>query len=514
MSPHHYALLLVLAVAPIGASAQTARPNIIFLLSDDQRWSTLGAMGDTLIRTPEIDALAKQGATFDNAFATTAICFASRASIFSGQHYSRHGLNGFGSVFTAAALAQTYPMVLRSAGYQTGFIGKWGLGNPLPTASFDNWYGFAGQGDYEIKKDGVVVQHLTAKMGDQAMQFLDSTSRSKPFCLSLSFKAPHIQDGDPRQFIPDPADMGLYTAAKFPAPPNAEPAFFEALPAFLKDTNAEMRKRWNLEYRTPAMYQESMKNYYRLITGADRVVGRIRKKLAELGIDGNTVIVYTSDHGMFIGDRGFAGKWLPYEASIRVPLIMYDPRAPGKERGIRIAETALNVDIPSTLLGLAGVAAPAGMQGKDLLPLIKGTAREWRTEFFYDHTWVSAVVPSSQALVGMRYKYIVYPFAQPPYEELYDLRADPNEAKNLIGLAAYKKVQDSLKTRFEILKVSVAKDAAVKELQAPVANTRAHRRVRPNPDSWQVWSSSSLPGYDLLGKARPAGNGWLLRPGI
>lgn len=500
------ALPATLAIAVAAASAQTVRPNIIFLLSDDQRWSTLGAMGDTVIQTPEIDALATQGATFENAFATTAICFASRASIFSGQHYSRHGLNGFSSVFTAAALAQTYPMVLRSAGYQTGFIGKWGLGNPLPVSGFDNWYGFAGQGDYEIKRNGVVVQHLTAKMGDQAMQFLDSTSRTKPFCLSLSFKAPHIQDGDPRQFIPDPADMGLYANSFFPAPPNADPAFFQALPAFLKDTNTEMRKRWNLEYRTPALYQESMKNYYRLITGADRVVGRIRKKLVELGIDGNTVIVYSSDHGMFVGDRGFAGKWLPYEASIRIPLVLFDPRAPAKERGIRIAATALNVDIPSTLLAMAGVAAPSGMQGKSLLPLIKGTAREWRTEFFYDHTWVSAGVPASQALVGSRFKYVIYPFAQPPYEELYDLRADPTEAKNLIGLAGYKQVQDSIKTRFGILKVSVAKDNAVKELQAPIAGTRVNRSVRPNPGTWQAWSGFLPAGFDLLGKSRSAIN--------
>lgn len=430
-------------------------------------------MGDTIIRTPEIDALSKAGVTFDNAFATTAICFASRSTIFSGQHVIRNGFTDFSSVFTPAALDRTYPLLLRKAGYQTGFIGKWGLGDPLPTASFDNWYGFSGQGDYEIKANGVVVQHLTPLMGDQAIDFLGKTSPTKPFCLSISFKAPHIQDGDPRQFIPDSADMGLYTQAVFAPPPNSDPAFFAALPAFLRDTNSELRKRWELEYKTPAMYQESMKNYYRLISGADHVVGRIRKKLAEMGADKNTVIVFSGDHGMFIGDRGYAGKWLAYDPAIRVPLIVFDPRFPASAKGTRRSEMVLNLDIPETILGFAGVPVPASMQGRDMSGLIDGRAKAWRTEFFYQHVAVPFAAPPSEALVGNRYKYIVYTTANPAYAELYDVKTDPHESVNLIANAKYKTILDSLKLRFDALRASSAKDDSIAERTAPVSGPSA-----------------------------------------
>jgi arylsulfatase A-like enzyme len=482
-----------------GASAQS-RPNIIFLLTDDQRWNTLGAMGDTIIRTPEIDALAKQGVAFDNAFATTAICFASRSTIFSGQHVIRNGFKDFADVFTPEALAQTYPLLLRKAGYQTGFIGKWGLGDPLPATAFDNWYGYSGQGDYEIKSGGVVVRHLTPKMGDQALDFLGKTSTAKPFCLSISFKAPHIQDGDPRQFIPDSADMGLYTQAVFAAPPNSDPAFFAALPAFLKDTNTELRKRWVLEYRTPALYQESMKNYYRLISGVDHVVGRIRRKLAEMGADKNTILIFSADHGMFIGDRGFAGKWLAYDPSIRVPMILYDPRFPAAAKGTRRSEMALNLDIPETILSLAGVPVPPAMQGRDLTGLIDGRAKQWRTEFFYQHLAVPYAAPPSEGLVGTRYKYIAYVGRNPPYAELYDLKTDPHESVNLIANAKYKAVLDSLKLRFDALRASSAKDDDIRELTAPVAGPTGVRAARAGGRS----DPAARPfGYDAAGKTLP-----------
>jgi arylsulfatase A-like enzyme len=491
-----------------GAFSQSTRPNIIFLLTDDQRFNTLGAMGDPIIKTPEIDALQKQGVIFDNAYATTAICFASRSTIFSGQHVSRNGFNGFTSIFSATALAETYPLLLRKSGYQTGFIGKWGLGNPLPTSSFDNWYGFAGQGDYEIKANGVVVQHLTSKMGDQAVEFLGTTARSKPFCLSISFKAPHIQDGDPRQFIPDSVDMGLYTSDIFRNPPNSDPTFYNGLPSFLRDTTMELRKRWLLEYKTSAMFQESMKNYYRLISGVDHVVGRLRKKLAEIGADQNTVIVFSSDHGMFIGDRGYAGKWMAYEPSIRVPMIIYDPRLPVEKKGRRFKEMVLNMDIPETILSIAGVAVPAGMQGADMLTLVNGTAKEWRSEFFFDHTFIPNAAPPSQAVVGSRYKYIVYTEQKPPYEELYDLQSDPNESINQIENAKYQAVLDSMRIRFQILKASSATDNVVKEIKSPIfkvtsiAMTESKIKRQSYLNRQTLFSLKSR-SYNLLGKLLP-----------
>jgi arylsulfatase A-like enzyme len=224
-------------------------------------------------------------------------------------------------------------------------------------------------------------------MGDQAMAFLDSSKgKGKPFCLSVSFKAPHIEDGDPRQFIPDSADLGLYANATMPISPNSEPAFFNALPPFLKDPNTELRLRWGLEFNTPTKYQESMKNYYRLISGVDHVVGRIRAKLAAMGVAGNTVIIYTADNGFFAGDRGYSGKWLSHDPSIRVPLIVYDPRLAQAKKGVHRKEMALNIDVAATLLSLGGVPAPVTMQGRDLMGLINGTTKNWRSEYLHDYT--------------------------------------------------------------------------------------------------------------------------------
>ena len=442
-------------------------PNIIFFLTDDQRWNTLGEMGNPIIQTPEIDALSKQGVTFDNAYATTAICYASRATIFTGQHLSRNGMYAFSSTLSATALPLIYPRILRdSGGYYTGFIGKWGLGDQ-PASSFNKWWGFPGQGTYEILTNGVVTGHLTPLMGDQALQFLDSAKASnKPFCLQISFKASHIQDGVPPYYIPDPADMGLYVNDSIPSPPLTSPSFFNALPGFLKNPSTELRVRWVNEYSTPALFQQSLKNYYRLISGADKVVGRVRNKLAALSMDTNTVLIFSSDHGYFIGDRGYSGKWLAYQVSSRVPLIIYDPRFSASQKGKHVRDFALNLDIPETILGLAGVKAPVIMQGRNLMGLINCTSNNWRSEFFFEHDYTPAA-PSSKAVLTHRYSYIVYFRESPSYEELYDLQNDPDEAVNLIADTRYRAVRDSLRIRFQALQTSVANDNVVQELQTP-----------------------------------------------
>ncbi len=509
MKKNIFSSILLFAVLSISGIAQTSRPNIIFLLTDDQPWNTLGAMGNTIIQTPQIDSLSKTGVTFENAFVTTAICFASRATIFSGQHVPRNKISTFGTPFTSAALAQTYPMLLRKAGYNTGFIGKWGIGGALPQNEFDKWYGFAGQGHYEVKdKDGKVIQHLTAKMGDQAEDFLKSTSASKPFCLSISFKSPHLQDQDPRRFIPDPAYMGLYVNDMFPKPPNSDPAFYQALPAFLRNPSHQLRKRWELEFKTEPMFHETMRNFYRLITGVDVVVGRIRKQLAETGADKNTVIIFTSDHGRFLGERGYAGKWLAYDASIRIPIIIYDPRLPAQKRGLRLPEMVLNLDIPETILSLARVPIPATMQGHDMMQLVHGTAKEWRTEFYYEHYAVEGSAPPSEALVGTRYKYIIYTTQNPKYEELYDLETDPHESVNLFKDPKYAAILDSMKSRFNILKVSSINDNEVKELTAPVSVPTNIETIKPRLRSVSHNPPESNEKYDALGKTATPYSKW------
>jgi len=425
--------------------APSRRPNIIVLVTDDQRAGTLGCAGNPIIQTPNMDALASNGVMFTNAFVTTSICASSRASIFSGQWTARHGIKDFRTHFTPEALTQTYPMLLRGAGYRTGFVGKYGVGSArdLPVDKYDYWRGFPGQGKYENKDENGNYIHMTRRMGNQAIEFLQGCSQDQPFCLSVSFKAPHCQDGDPRQFIPDPVYNDLYEDVTIPRPETADPKYFNALPPFLRDSEA--RNRWKIRFADDEMYQRSVKNYYRLITGVDKAIGRMRDVLREKGLDEDTIIVVIGDNGFYLGEYGLAGKWYPHEKSIRVPLFVYDPRAPKGRRGRKLEHMALNVDVAPTVLDLAGVGVPDVMQGRSLAPLLRGKTSEWRTEFYYEHPFEHKAIAKSEAVRTNRWKYMRYP--QYGHEELYDLRNDPNEVRNLAGEAAYGKTLESLRKR-------------------------------------------------------------------
>lgn len=433
----------------LGAAAK--RPNIVFLLTDDHRWDAIGCAGNPNIYTPNIDNMAKNGVKFTNAFVTTSICACSRASIFSGQWVSRHGIKDFATSFSPEALAQTYPMLLRQAGYRTGFVGKYGVGRgqDFPGDKFDFWRGCPGQCDpYERKDKDGNYKHLTQIMGEQAIEFLRGCSKDQPFCLSVSFKAPHVQDADPRQFVYDRAHANLYKDATMPVPETADPKYFEALPEFLQ--NSEARRRWQIRFATPEKYQESVKGYYRLITGVDFVTGEVRQELNRLNFDDNTVIIFTGDNGFYLGEHGLAGKWFPHEESIRVPLIVYDPRAPKKRRGVTVEQLALNVDIAPTILQLAGLPVPEEMQGRSLVPLLKGQKPKWRTEFFYEHRFEHKTIAKSEALHTQRYKYARY--IDFGYEELYDLKNDPHETTNLATYEKHQPTLESLRKRCDELR--------------------------------------------------------------
>ena len=431
-------------------SLKAKPPNIIFLLTDDQRWDTLGCMGNPIIRTPNMDDLAANGVLFTHAFVTTSICASSRASILSGQYVRRHGINNFATSFSEEALARTYPLLLRSAGYRIGCVGKHGVGRggDFPRDKYDVWFGCPGQcSPYERKDKDGNYKHLTQVFGDQISEFLDGCSMEKSFCLSVNFKAPHVQDSDPRQFIPDRAYKDLYKDVTIPTPLTADPRYFDALPEFLR--TSEARRRWNIRFSTPEKFQESVKNYYRLIYGVDVVIGKIRDRLERLGLADNTIIILIGDNGFYLGEHGLAGKWFPHEESIRVPLLVYNPRAPKKFRGLTRDEFALNIDIAPTILELANLPVPEQMQGTSLLPLLRGKKPKWRADFFYEHLFNHKTIPKTEALRTSRFKYARY--IDFDYEELYDLESDPQETKNLAKAQNYSQTLKSLRKRCDKL---------------------------------------------------------------
>ncbi len=448
----------VLAAGATGAKRK--RPNIIFLLTDDHRWDMLGCMGNRIIQTPNIDEMAAGGVRFVNMFVTTSICATSRASIFSGQYARRHGIHDFVTAFSAEAWDQTYPAQLRKAGYRLGLIGKYGVGRDrdFRKDTFDYWQGIPGQPKYEHRDSDGNYKHLTQMLGEQSVEFLQGGTKEQPFCLSVSFKAPHVQDEDPRQFIYDPVYKDLYKDAMVPVPRTATDKHLQALPEFLRDDETTARVRWKRRFATPELYQEMIKGYYRLITGVDVVVGRIRRELDRLGLADNTVILFTGDNGFFLGEHGLAGKWYGYEESIRVPLVVYDPRLPASLRGTARREMVLNVDLAPTMLSLAGVAAPEVMQGADLSPLIRGRSIPWRTDFLYEHLFdlrpggrTTSLIPKCEGVVSERYKYLRYVEQNPPYEQLFDRKNDPGEERNLVGHTDYEPTLQAFRIRLHQL---------------------------------------------------------------
>jgi len=370
----------------------------------------------------------------------------------------------FNKELTPAQLALTYPALLkRKGGYRTGFIGKYGVGKPPGPDVFDYNKGFAGQGKFIMEKNGKVF-HLTDVMANQAAEFLEGCSREQPFHLSISFKAPHVQDSasvksDQFPYDPRPEIADLYKDVTIPLPKTATEDYFQRWPGFLK--NSENRSRWAVRYWGADRTQESLKGYYRLVSGVDRAVGRILANLEVLGFADNTVVIFTSDHGQFLGEYGFAGKWYPHEPSIRIPLIVHDPRAPSGRRGTRTSSFALSIDLAPTMLQLAGVEIPEGMQGRSLVPLLNGASvPDWRHEFYYEHFFQpmdgwSMFIPRNEGIRTTRWKYIRYVDSSPLFEELYDLEQDYEETENLALLPKYSEVLKDFRNRIGDLRNAV-----------------------------------------------------------
>lgn len=447
-------LLLSLPLQKAHAAESVARPNLLFILADDLRFDAIGFMGNRIVQTAHLDKLAKRGTIFRNAFVTTSICCVSRASIMSGQSEHRHRIADFATPFQRQQWSNTYPALLRAAGYRTGFIGKFGVGNAeaikAMAKEFDYWKGLPGQGGLFISPNDPTRTHATAKFGSQALEFLDDAASDKPFCLSISFTAPHARDGQPREFMPDVRDEELYADTIMKAPPTANDEFFQRLIEPVR--KSEARKRWGIRFATPEMFQRTVRDYCRLITGIDREVGRMIDLLEERGLATNTVIVFTSDNGFALGDRGLAGKWFLYEEDIRVPLFVADLRQPRSKHARTVDSMVLNIDLASTLLDYAGLPAPGGMQGRSLRDFVeKRRVKDWRTDWFYEHHFGPKILPPSEGVVSERWKYVRWVNESPVVEELFDRKRDPLEERNLVNDAKHASTLAQMRERWKTL---------------------------------------------------------------
>jgi hypothetical protein len=297
------------------------------------------------------------------------------------------------------------------------------------------------------------LRHETELIVDRGIEFLDTLDESQPFALNLWFNACHAEDGDRRPGIghfPWPRAVdGKYDSTEMPPPPLDDPAIFAALPEFLRTTINRERFFWR--WNTPAKYQTNMRAYYRMVSGIDQALARFLVALEERGLADNTIIVYSADNGYHMANRGLAGKWTHFEESLRVPLIIYDPRRRSTQEGRRVTAPVLNVDLPATFLDLAGADIPDRYQGRSLQPWLQdATPADWRRQTFHEHFAVRSRIPAFEGVRGERFKYVRY-FDHGNYEFLHDLQEDPRELVNLADDPRYADQLQQLRERTDTL---------------------------------------------------------------
>ncbi len=443
-------LSIALALSGMTSAFAAARPNIVFFFTDDQTISTLGCYGHPFVQTPNIDSLAARGTRFSNMCVSQSICWVSRTTILTGLTGRSYGTPDDPEQTRADAAQTLYTDVLRQHGYRTGFFGKWHAKMPKGYREQDHFDVFQaiGRNPYYKKQPDGSLRHETDLIVDKGIDFIRSQPKDKPFALNMWFNACHAEDGDRRPGIghfpwPQSAN-GLYEDMTMPPPRLNDPKIFDDQPDFLKTSITRERYfwRWNTDYK----YQINMKSYLRMVTGIDNAIGRFLKALEEAGMADNTIIVYSADNGFYMGNRGFAGKWSHYEESLRVPLIVADPRVETSRRGQVTDATALNLDLPATFLDWAGVKVPEHYQGRSLKPVVSsGKPSDWRTETFHEHFAVRNRIPAFEGLRNEQFKYVRY--FDHNHEFLHDLKKDPFELVNLASDPAHAGVLRDMRER-------------------------------------------------------------------
>lgn len=451
-----YIFLMLFLVGKSSSYAQknSSRPNIIFILADDQRNDMLSCAGHPILKTPAIDKLSEKGVRFTNAFVTTSICMVSRATIFTGLYETKHNYFNENRTIKSEYIENAYPYHLKKAGYNTGFVGKLGFGmdkrkKRLPEM-FDYYQISPNNHPHFIKQADSTMRHSAEVWGDKAIEYIRQQSADKPFFLSLSFNSVHAVDKNhkPGQngHYPYPLAMeNLYTDTEMPEPKLAAPEIFEDHPDFMK--NSLNRERYFWRWDTDEKYQINMRAYYRMISGYDNVIKRVLAALKKQGLDENTIIIYAADNGYYMGNRGFAGKWSHYDESLRVPMIIYNPKQPKNSKGKTNDKFVLNVDIPATILDFAQVQVPESYQGKSMIPLLNGNVNDWRSSFFFEFR---RNTKGLHPFIGFRqgdYVFAQYYGQNPTYEYLHDLKKDPDQLKNFVDHKEYQEIATQMRNK-------------------------------------------------------------------
>lgn len=507
--------LLGAAVLPFAGcqkKAEEAKMNILFIMCDDHSYQTISAYDTRFISTPNIDRIANDGVKFANSFVANSLSGPSRACMLTGKHSHTNGFTDNTRQFDGSQ--QTFPKLLRANGYQTAVIGKWHLVTD-PTG-FDHWDILIGQGNYynplfirngeQLQRKGYATNITT----DLAIEWLDSIrDKEKPFCLLLHHKAPH------RTWMPDTCDLDLFSDATFPLPANFNDNYegrqaaaaqemsiakdmdlvydlkladkenqihsgkeLEAMGrALYTNMDSAQKAAWDAHYDkviadfkakgltgdslTMWKYQQYMRDYLRVITSIDRNVGRVLDYLEKSGLDKNTLVVYTSDQGFYMGEHGWFDKRFMYEESFRTPLLM---RLPGGTKGTN-SELVQNIDYAPTFLEAAGIEVPADIQGESLLPLLKGEAELKGRDALYYHYFeypAEHMVKRHNGIRTERYKLIHF-YNDIDVWELYDLQNDPNEMNNIYGKEGTEELTKELKQQLAALQKRYGEEEYISE---------------------------------------------------
>ena len=478
----------------MACSAQAAKqPNIVFFFADDQTSSSLACYGHPLAKTPNIDRLAATGTRFSNSCVSQAICWVSRTTILTGLTGRSYGTPGRRDAARPDAVKELYVDLLRKAGYRTGFAGKWHAKMPKgwnAAEHFDVFQPIGRNPFYKKQPDGS-LRHETELIVDRGIEFLENQPKNQPFALNMWFNACHAEDGDRRPGIghfPWPRAVdGLYEEDEIAPPRLNDPKIFESQPHFLKTTINRERFFWR--WNTETKYRINMRAYLRMVSGIDNAIGRFIKALEAKGLADNTIIVYTADNGYHMGNRGFAGKWSHYEESLRVPLIIWDPRVSKSAQGQVVDYSALNLDLPATFLDWAGAPVPGRYQGRSLKSIVStGKVDNWRKQTFHEHFAVRSRIPAFEGLRNDRYKYVRY-VDENNHEFLHDLKEDPDELTNLALDSRYTETLELLRKRT---------DQRVAELGGPLPPMKGKLSVSTPPH----------PGAAAMVANRPGANGF------